>query len=114
MHHRASDLEAARLAATSAKRVWEGDQVEQELSVGEHAVGTTVYVKGHSAAGEAWFEATILAHRSRYPPIQVKYTATLDGDPSKLALPTPQVAFVPLASVRGEKPSPKQKKARLR
>ena len=114
VHHRASDLEAARRAATSAKRAAEDDRIGEELAVGEHAMGATVYVKGTAAGVDAWFEAMILAHRERYPPIQVKYTATLDGETSKLALPTPQVAFVPLASVRGDKPSPKQKKARLR
>ena len=91
----------------------EDEAAEAELFVGDHTIGSRVYVKGMSAAGEAWFEAEVLARRERYPPLQVKYVADLFGGTSSLALPTPTVAFVPHELVlRDKPPTPAPKRAR--
>ena len=42
----------------------------------------------------------IEAHRSRYPPLKVKYTSTLDGETNPLALPTLRLAYLPASKVR--------------
>ena len=63
VHYSSADLDAARLAAVTAKRAAEGDAVNEELAVGDHTIGSVVYVKGNAAAGEAWFEAEVI-HRT--------------------------------------------------
>ena len=65
VHYSSADLDAARLAAVTAKRAAEGDAVNEELAVGDHTIGSVVYVKGNAAAGEAWFEAEVIGHRER-------------------------------------------------
>ena len=39
--------------------------------------------------GRSWYRATVVALRSRFPPLHVKYTATLAGETNPLALPAP-------------------------
>ena len=114
VHHRASDLEAARRAAVDSQQAAEDDAARRELAIGEHALGSRVWVKGVAAAGAGWFQAEIIAHRKRYPPIQIKYVADYGGDRSALVLPAPLIAFVPLAQVLGDKPSPPPKRQRNR
>ena len=97
-----------------AKEAEEDDAAGQELATGDHAIGSHVFVKGVAATGKGWFEAEVLAHRARYPPIQIKYVADLQGGTSALVLPSPLVAFVSLAQLRGDKPSPPQKRQRHR
>ena len=94
--------------------LWLSLAAGQELATGDHAIGSHVFVTGVAATGKGWFEAEILAHRARYPPIQVKYVADLQGETSTLMLPSPLVAFVPLAQLRSDKPSPPQKRPRHR
>ena len=48
------------------------------------------------------------------PPIQIKYKGDLVGGTSALVLPSPLVAFVPLAQIRSDKPTPPQKQSRRR
>ena len=50
---------------------------------------------------DVWFRAKVVALRSRYPPIHVKFTATLEGVTHRLALPEPVTAYVNADGVRG-------------
>ena len=97
-----------------AKEAEEDDAAGQELAIGDHTVGSTVYVKGKAGGAEGWFQAEILSLRTRYPPIQVKYVADLHGKTLALALPAPLVAAVALSQIRSDKPSPPQKRGRYR
>jgi len=47
--------------------------------------------------GNVWLRAD---DRNKFPPIEVKYTSTLEGETSSLALPIPRTAFVPVSHVR--------------
>ena len=42
--------------------------------------------------------------RERYPPLQIRYTETLDGKSDALLLPAPLMAFVPTTNVQSERP----------
>ena len=105
VHHSTAELAAARSEASRAKQEEEAEGARDELAVGDHAVGSTVFAKGSAGAGEAWYEAKVIAHRERFPPLQVKYKRTLTGDKSVLMLPAPVVAFLPLTHVTAEKPA---------
>ena len=50
--------------------------------------------------GRVWFRAKVVALRSHYPPLHVKYTATLGGVTIRLALPEPVTAYVNTDGVR--------------
>ena len=50
--------------------------------------------------GRVWYRATVVALRTRFPPIHVKYTATLEGATARLALPEPVTAYCHAADVR--------------
>ena len=95
-----------------AKEAEEDDAAGQELAVGDHTVGSTVYVKEKAGGAEGWFKAEILALRTRYPPIQVKFVADPEGNTSALALPAPVIAAVALSQIRSDTPTPPQKRSR--
>jgi hypothetical protein len=46
----------------------------------------------------------LLSTRARYPPLQVEFLATLDGETSALQLPLPRKAFVPAVDVSLDEP----------
>ena len=66
------------------------------------AVDNVVEVIGSSAGGRQWFKGKIVALRPppAWPPIHVKYTATLAGVTNALALPEPNTAYVHADMVR--------------
>ena len=65
------------------------------------AVGEAVAAMGAApGGGRVWFRATVVALRTRYPPIHVKYTATMAGESSRLALPEPVNAYLHADDVR--------------
>ena len=68
----------------------------------ELAVGDEIEVLGAAPGGNGrvWFRAKVVALRSRYPPIHVKFTATLEGVTHRLALPEPVTAYVNADGVR--------------
>ena len=68
----------------------------QELEVGDE-----IEALGSAPGGSrAWFRAKVVALRSRYPPIHIKFTATLEGVTHRLALPEPVTAYVNADGVR--------------
>ena len=67
----------------------------------ELAVGDEIEALGSAPGGSrVWFRAKVVALRSRYPPIHVKFTATLEGVTHRLALPEPVTAYVNADGVR--------------
>ena len=68
----------------------------------ELVVGDEIEALGAAPGGGAriWFRAKVVALRSRYPPLHVKYTATLEGVTIRLALPEPVTAYVNADGVR--------------
>ena len=105
LHHPDKDLATARTNAAAAKRRQSHAAAEHEIDTSGFAVGDNVYAQGLAPTGEtAFFAATILAIRERFPPIQVKYTSTLSGDEDPLFLPIPSTAFVPATHVQRERP----------
>ena len=50
--------------------------------------------------GRVWFRAKVVALKPRYPPLHVRYTATLEGVTHRLALPEPVTAYVNADGVR--------------
>ena len=69
----------------------------QELEVGDEIEALGSAPGGN---GRVWFRAKVVALRSIYPPIHVKFTATLEGVTHRLALPEPVTAYVNADSVR--------------
>ena len=69
----------------------------QELAVGEEIEALGSAPGGN---GRVWFRAKVVALRSCYPPIHVKFTATLEGVIHRLALPEPVTAYVNADGVR--------------
>lgn len=64
-------------------------------------VGDAVDAMGAApGGGRAWFRAKVVALRSRFPPIHVKYVATLEGATARLALPEPVTAYLHADDVR--------------
>ena len=57
---------------------------------------------GNGPAGPGWFKAVVTDFRKppAWPPIVVKFTATLDGNKNRLALPEPVSAYVHADHVR--------------
>ena len=50
--------------------------------------------------GRVWFRVKVVALKPRYPPLHVRYTATLEGVTHRLALPEPVTAYVNADGVR--------------
>ena len=77
---------------------------EMSTMLGGHelAVGDEIEALGAAPGGDGrvWFRAKVVALRSRYPPIHVKFTATLEGVTNRLALPEPVTAYVNADGVR--------------
>ena len=69
----------------------------QELVVGDEVEALGAAPGGD---GRVWFRAKVVALRPRYPPIHVRYTATLEGVTHRLALPEPVTAYVNADGVR--------------
>ena len=57
-------------------------------------------VKATLVPGRPWFSAKVVALRARFPPIHVKYLATLEGVTARLALPEPVSAYLHADDVR--------------
>ena len=67
----------------------------EEMDVNGLAVGQAVLARTIGPTGDKqWFRATITALRTHFPPIAVEYTATTDGDTSRLLLPQLLKGFV--------------------
>ena len=68
----------------------------------ELVVGDEIEAMGAAPGGDGrvWFRAKVVALRSRYPPLHVKYAATLEGTTHRLALPEPVTAYVNADGVR--------------
>ena len=67
----------------------------------ELEVGESVEAKGAApGGGRSWFRAKVVALRSHYPPLHVRYTATLEGVTNRLALPEPVTAYLNADDVR--------------
>ena len=105
--HTPEELKSARDAAAAAKWAATERAVEMELEVGDFSVGRRCFARGQGGDGEqAWFVSEVVAHRERYPPIEVKFLATHpDGDTSALALPVPRLAFLPASALQLEEPA---------
>ena len=77
---------------------------EMSTTVGgqELVVGDEIEALGSAPGGDGrvWFRAKVVALRSHYPPLHVKYTATLEGVTHRLALPEPVTAYVNTDGVR--------------
>ena len=103
--HLPGELKAARETASAAKAAANQVAAEEELDIGDFTVGTRVYARGLAPDGErTWFVCKLLSTRTRYPPLQVEFLATLDGETSALQLPLPRKAFVPAVDVSLEEP----------
>jgi hypothetical protein len=65
--------------------------------------GDAVEAMGRGPGGtREWFQATVTSFRKppAWPPIVVKYTATLEGVTTRLALPDPVTAYCHADDVR--------------
>ena len=104
--HSVHEMKAARDAAAVAKRAKSEQAVAMELDTGDFAVGRRVFARGMGGDGEQqWFVAVVVAHRERFPPLQVKYLATHpDGKTCALALPVPCTAYVPATHLQLNEP----------
>ena len=74
-----------------------------EFSTGGFAVGDVVEAMGRGPSGDReWFKAKVTALRAppAWPPIVVKFTATLEDVKNRLALPEPISAYVHAEQVR--------------
>ena len=74
-----------------------------EWSDGGFAVDDLVEAMGRAPAGDrAWFKAVVTKIRTKpaWPPIAVKYTASLTGVTNPLALPEPRTAYLHADDVR--------------
>ena len=74
-----------------------------EWSDGGFAVGDAVEAMGLAPSRERkWFKATVIKIRAppAWPPIVVKFTATLEGGTHRLALPDPITAYLHADHVR--------------
>ena len=77
---------------------------EMSIMLGGHelVVGDEIEALGAAPGGDGrvWFRAKVVALRPRYPPLHVKFTATLEGVTNRLALPEPVTAYVNADGVR--------------
>ena len=74
-----------------------------EWSDGGFEAGDAVEAMGRGPGGtREWFKATVTKIRAppAWPPIVVKYTATLEGNKNRLALPEPITAYLHADDVR--------------
>ena len=98
--HRPDEMKAARDAASAAKAAASQMAAEEELDTGDFTIGARVYARGLAPDGErAWFVCKLLSTRPRYPPLQVEFLATREGETSVLQLPLPRKAFVSAVDV---------------
>jgi hypothetical protein len=103
--HLPDELKVAREAASAAKAVASQVAAEEEMDTGNFTVGGRVYARSLAPDGErTWFVCKLLSTRARYPPLQVEFLATLDGETSALQLPLPRKAFVPAVDVSLDEP----------
>ena len=72
---------------------------------GELRVGDECYALAKLVEWK-WYRARLINVRARAPQLQIQYLANLDGDESRLALPTPRVNHVPPEHVCLLKPAP--------
>lgn len=98
-------LAEARAAASDARRKTEQRRADDELGA-PFAEGQCLFVRAWAAGSGAWFRATVIGVRRRFPPIRVRYTSTIHGDTNPLLLPFPTVAFVSPSAVRTDPPPP--------
>ena len=93
-------MKAARDAAPVAEAAASQMAAEEELDTGDFTIGARVYARGLAPDGErAWFVCKLLSTRPRYPPLQVEFLATREGETSVLQLPLPRKAFVSAVDV---------------
>ena len=103
--HLPNELKAAREVASAANAAASQVVVEEEMDIGNFTVGARVYARTLAPDGEhAWFVCKLLSTRARYPPLQVEFLSTLDGETSALQLPLPRKAFVPPIDVSLDEP----------
>ena len=103
--HLPNELRAAREVASAANAAASQVVVEEEMDIGNFTVGARVYARTLAPDGEhAWFVCKLLSTRARYPPLQVEFLSTLDGETSALQLPLPRKAFVPAIDVSLDEP----------
>jgi|MDSW01.1.fsa_nt_gb hypothetical protein len=103
--HLPNELKAARDVASAAKATASQLVEEEEVDTGNFNVGARVYARTLAPDGEhAWFICKLLSMRARYPPLQVEFLATLDGETSALQLPLPRKAFVSAVDVSLDEP----------
>ena len=67
----------------------------------KHHTGVPLEAKDAApGGGRCWFRAKVVALHSRYPPLHVRYAATLEGVTNRLALPEPVTAYLHADDVR--------------
>ena len=97
----ASRWATPRVAAAPPAQTPMTNEMSTTLDGQELAVGDEIEALGSAPGGSrVWFRAKVVALRSRYPPIHVKFTATLEGVTNRLALPEPVTAYVNADGVR--------------
>ena len=97
----ASHSNAPLATATSASPTPMADEMTTIVGGTELAPGDIIEARGlDPCGGRQWFQARVMALRARFPPIYVKYTATLDGVTVRLALPQPVTAALHADDVR--------------
>ena len=103
---RRHDVERVR-AISRELRTWEDVRRQQASNrakaKGELRVGDHCFVLAKLVEWE-WYQARLLAVRSREPALKIEYVANLDGDTSSLALPQPRINHVPIEHVRLDAP----------
>ena len=71
------------------------DETPDEAADGGWSIGDRVIAVGFAPSGvKAWFKASVIGFRQRFPPIVVRYTSTLEGCTLPLALPRPVTAYL--------------------
>ena len=98
-HGPASRFKAPRSAAVEASIV----PLDDEFSTGGNEVGDKVQAMGAAPTGEqVWFQAVVVGIQKppAWPPITVKYVATLEGNTTNLVLPQPRTAHLRADQVR--------------
>ena len=103
---RRQDVERVRVISRQLRCLEESVKEEQDAQArqrGELRVGDKCFVLAKVVEWE-WYSARLLHVRSRHPPLQVEYLATLGGDVSPLALPVPRINHVPPEHVRIQTP----------
>jgi len=78
------------------------DEMSTMLGGHELVVGDEIEALGSAPGGDGrvWLRAKVVALRACYPPLHVKFTATLEGVTHRLALPEPVTAYVNADGVR--------------